>query len=865
MRAQVTRATVLAAGLVLAFGGAAQAATITGVTIEDVSSELTEGAFDRRGVHTVDGVGLSGAQHGTGPETMWLTKGTYKTPNDPLPAHITYDLASNYDLDSFHVWNYNEAGNFAKRGANDVTISVASSEGGAFTSLGNFSFTKAPGAGGYTGETIDLSAYAAANDTRLIRFDITSNHGGDNSFAGLSEVQFDGTFAGPGIFVPNFSFQQPVMNPGGNAAPITDWTTTGSGGGVYFPNGADGLGNPLPAPALGSQYAYLEAPGNGAQTAITTTNPVATVAADTTYTLTAAIGHRNKGDRRPDDYLIELLVNGVPMASNQLSNAYATMPANTFQDLSASFTSPSSGGTVGGALTIRLTHSSDDGTFRQGAFDNVRLAAETTAVIPEPVTMAMTAMALAGLGGYVRKRRNTVKHLTILLAAIVLFAGAQWAEAGIIDLNGLNALSTGDYSFTADSQTFDAYVHNDGGTGWLLVGRGRNGWEFDTNGQGAVASVNQNLGTPAAFAPAMYSDAIVNDLITNSGVDLTDVEIRIRRAGDSAGVNPYQEARWRPLTQTTWTGDFDAGSGYAVRHEILSGIGGHAGPVNTNTRDAIHAGNNFSRIFTWAWGGHDNQQGFSYGNVTTDGANNATSFWWENGSENHALPYTEVYIRSINAGLPTYGPNLVTDGSFEVNTNSTPGGTANSELGAGTYAGSSAGQADVTTHWDKSGLRTWYVTDGGADRFPDGDFAYRVDASWHDGVDWLWQDGIPLTAGTEYQLSFEMWGEASGGDQLPKIDVTLSGPDTLVLLDESYSVGSDGVTEKKMVRFTPTVTGAYRLSFSADNPARPHHHAWIDDVRIRAVQTAVIPEPITVTMAALALCGLGGYVRRRRA
>ena len=59
-----------------------------------------------------------------------------------------------------------------------------------------------------------------------------------------------------------------------------------------------------------------------------------------------------------------------------------------------------------------------------------------------------------------------MKHLTILLAAGVLFAGAQAVEAAITDLNTLDALTTGNHSFTADSQTFDAYVHNDSGTGW---------------------------------------------------------------------------------------------------------------------------------------------------------------------------------------------------------------------------------------------------------------------------------------------------------------------------------------------------------------------------------------------------------------
>lgn len=166
---------------------------ITGVTVQDYSSQLST-PFNRQAAFTVDGSGLTGGTHGTTPDgSMWLTTGTFQAPNDPLPAQITFDLKGIYDLDRFHVWNYNEAGgSFTNRGANDVAISVAGSTGGPFTSLGNFNFAKADGTTAYTGETIDLSAYTAADNARLVRFDITSSHGGDADFAGLSEVQFSG-------------------------------------------------------------------------------------------------------------------------------------------------------------------------------------------------------------------------------------------------------------------------------------------------------------------------------------------------------------------------------------------------------------------------------------------------------------------------------------------------------------------------------------------------------------------------------------------------------------------------------------------------------------------------------------------------
>ena len=207
---------------------------------------------------------------------------------------------------------------------------------------------------------------------------------------------------------------------------------------------------------------------------------------------------------------------------------------------------------------------------------------------------------------------------------------------------------------------------------------------------------------------------------------------------------------------------------------------------------------------------------------------------------------------------PVLGPNLVTDGSFEINTNSTLGNGQGSELGAHNYAGSTWGNADVTTYWDKNN-RVWYVTDNGDVEFPDGDFAYRIDARLDiDGADklWLWQDDISLTAGQEYQFSFEMWGESGA----PILDVELTGSDTIVLFDDTTTNPGDGVAETKSVRFTPTVTGSYSVEFFTD-VNNGNNHAWIDDVRLQAV--LVVPEPLTMLAVGLAVAGLGGYVRKR--
>jgi hypothetical protein len=187
---------------------------IEGVTIEDVSSELV-GNFDRAASYLVDGSGFDetlGTHTVTPDGFMWLNTGTFAAPNDPnVPgAIITFDLGANYDLGSLTVWNYNETlpgrEDLLFRGANEVEILFAESEGGAFTSAGDFVFAVAPGLGDDDfGQTIDLSSISEATNARLVRFNIKSNHGGDNNFVGLSEVRFTGASSPIILSTANFS------------------------------------------------------------------------------------------------------------------------------------------------------------------------------------------------------------------------------------------------------------------------------------------------------------------------------------------------------------------------------------------------------------------------------------------------------------------------------------------------------------------------------------------------------------------------------------------------------------------------------------------------------------------------------------
>ena len=195
---------VLSAVALFAFAAQTNAATtITGVTIENHSSV----GDARRGPERVLAINPDFASRELGPfeagvqttvetdanKSTWWTDASTDALGAFPNTYVEFDLEANYNLSFFTVWNFNgSSGGDVNQGAKDVTISVASSVAGTFTSLGSFVFDIAPGDETTAfGQDIDLSSFAAADDTRLIRFDITSNHSGATTDqTGLSEVRF---------------------------------------------------------------------------------------------------------------------------------------------------------------------------------------------------------------------------------------------------------------------------------------------------------------------------------------------------------------------------------------------------------------------------------------------------------------------------------------------------------------------------------------------------------------------------------------------------------------------------------------------------------------------------------------------------
>lgn len=171
-------------------------ASLVPATILSVSSELVT-SFRRGAANVVNESGLSpDGAHSTAPDdTMWLNAGNGCCGDaaDPLQpaAEIAFDLGAVVSLESMKVWNYNESlpgrPELLLRGAKTADIFTAG-EDLEFTLLASgVELEQAPGSAAEDfGQLIDLAGVSA----RYVRLDLLENHGGDNDFIGLSEVQF---------------------------------------------------------------------------------------------------------------------------------------------------------------------------------------------------------------------------------------------------------------------------------------------------------------------------------------------------------------------------------------------------------------------------------------------------------------------------------------------------------------------------------------------------------------------------------------------------------------------------------------------------------------------------------------------------
>jgi len=250
----------------------------------------------------------------------------------------------------------------------------------------------------------------------------------------LSGLLFAATFfasatANP-ITVPNASFENPTTPTGGDGAPIPGWVFNSQSGNLY---GTSLISNSFKSEgaASGNNYAFMLNDVAGKTDTITSASSLATIAANTKYTLTVAIGNVAGSDsvsnHSPGNVSFSLLANGVAFATDTVPNG--TVPDGTFEDFSLTFQTPSAGSIIGDSLEIQLASLPTSSLGYGPAFDNVTLDATSVAAVPEPPTAALLIPGGFALFWLMRRRRT---GSTICAALLLSLAGLSLADAQAI-------------------------------------------------------------------------------------------------------------------------------------------------------------------------------------------------------------------------------------------------------------------------------------------------------------------------------------------------------------------------------------------------------------------------------------------------
>ncbi len=222
-------------------------------------------------------------------------------------------------------------------------------------------------------------------------------------------------------------------------------------------------------------------------------------------------------------------------------------------------------------------------------------------------------------------------------------------------------------------QQFYCDMTTDGG-GWVLIGRGRQGWSFLNQGQGKTSDVSATLTGTAAFDPRHLDADTVNGLLNGGAVKSLADGIRVRRATNAAGTT-WQESRMYPNTMNSWS--WVLNGGWSLRAANVGGLvysGGTTGTAGT--------GNATNVIVTTKGSVNTSLPGFGFGS-TIKGAANSTGYLWSPTGGGNAIPFAQVFIRptvrwndltfdSLANGAPASARRAVADNVAE----SQPAGVA---------------------------------------------------------------------------------------------------------------------------------------------------------------------------------------------
>lgn len=195
------------------------------------------------------------------------------------------------------------------------------------------------------------------------------------------------------------------------------------------------------------------------------------------------------------------------------------------------------------------------------------------------------------------------------------------------------------------------------GGGWVMVGKGREGWERFPEGHGDQTRLLNRDRTPAEFSPVQLPAATIDGLLAGTGVNELDEGIRVVRAKNSSGTS-WQTVDFRPNRMDTWSWaipSYDTVAGMRIDNgawrwagsEIYGGIGPNVYWFNPSA--------GWNVLDTSISRNRSYHMGFGYHNNLRAGSTSGTDFIWSR-SCTAPIPYAELYLRPKVSSVDGFEP-----------------------------------------------------------------------------------------------------------------------------------------------------------------------------------------------------------------